>query len=117
MLSWELGLKAVAVYRDNCKVGQPLSTAQEGRHGGAGDADRRADHRDSRFARFQRTTGEYFLTGRTVPWWAICFTVVATETSTLMFIGVPGAAYAGNMAFLQLAAGYVGALSRKALRK
>ncbi len=71
----------------------------------------------SRFARFQRTTGEYFLTGRTVPWWAICFTVVATETSTLMFIGVPGAAYAGNMAFLQLAAGYVGALSRKALRK
>jgi ribonucleoside-diphosphate reductase alpha chain len=24
--SWRLGLKAVAVYRDNCKVGQPLST-------------------------------------------------------------------------------------------
>ena len=60
----------------------------------------------SRFARFQRTTGDYFLTGHTVPWWAICFTVVATETSTLTFIGVPGAAYAGNMAFLQLAAGY-----------
>jgi SSS family solute:Na+ symporter len=61
----------------------------------------------SRFARFQRTTGDYFLTGRTVPWWAICFTVVATETSTLTFIGVPAAAYAGNMTFLQLAAGYV----------
>ena len=30
MLSWELGLKAVAVYRDNCKVGQPLSTAKKG---------------------------------------------------------------------------------------
>ena len=29
-LSWELGLKAVAVYRDNCKVGQPLSTAKKG---------------------------------------------------------------------------------------
>jgi ribonucleoside-diphosphate reductase alpha chain len=28
-LSWELGLKAVAVYRDNCKVGQPLSTAKK----------------------------------------------------------------------------------------
>jgi ribonucleoside-diphosphate reductase alpha chain len=28
-LSWELGLKAVAVYRDNCKVGQPLSTARK----------------------------------------------------------------------------------------
>jgi len=24
--SWKLGLKAVAIYRDNCKVGQPLST-------------------------------------------------------------------------------------------
>ncbi len=24
---WELGLKALAIYRDNCKVGQPLSTA------------------------------------------------------------------------------------------
>jgi ribonucleoside-diphosphate reductase alpha chain len=30
MLSWELGLKAVAIYRDNCKVGQPLSTAKKG---------------------------------------------------------------------------------------
>jgi ribonucleoside-diphosphate reductase alpha chain len=28
-LSWELGLKAVAIYRDNCKVGQPLSTAKK----------------------------------------------------------------------------------------
>jgi ribonucleoside-diphosphate reductase alpha chain len=26
-LGWELGLKAVAIYRDNCKVGQPLSTS------------------------------------------------------------------------------------------
>jgi SSS family transporter len=61
----------------------------------------------SYFARFQKTTGDYFLTGRTVPWWAICFTIVATETSTLTFIGVPAAAYAGNMTFLQLAVGYV----------
>jgi ribonucleoside-diphosphate reductase alpha chain len=29
MLSWELGLKAVAIYRDNCKVGQPLSTTKK----------------------------------------------------------------------------------------
>jgi ribonucleoside-diphosphate reductase alpha chain len=29
MLSWQLGLKAVAVYRDNCKVGQPLSTGRK----------------------------------------------------------------------------------------
>ncbi len=29
MLAWELGVKAVAIYRDNCKVGQPLSTAKK----------------------------------------------------------------------------------------
>jgi len=29
MLSWELGIKAVAIYRDNCKLGQPLSTAKK----------------------------------------------------------------------------------------
>jgi SSS family transporter len=59
------------------------------------------------FARFQKTTRDYFLTGRSVPWWAICFTIVATETSTLSFIGVPAGAYAGNMTFLQLALGYI----------
>ena len=59
------------------------------------------------FSRFQKTTVDYFLTGRSVPWWAICFTIVATETSTLSFIGVPAGAYAGNMTFLQLAFGYV----------
>jgi SSS family transporter len=59
------------------------------------------------FARFQKTTRDYFLTGRSVPWWAICFTIVATETSTLSFIGVPADAYAGNMTFLQLAIGYI----------
>lgn len=59
------------------------------------------------FARFQRTTTDYFLSGHSVPWWAVCCTVVATETSTLTFIGIPATAYAGNMTFLQLAAGYV----------
>lgn len=59
------------------------------------------------FARFQKTTRDYFLTDRSVPWWAICFTVVATETSTLTFIGIPAQAYGGNMTFLQLAFGYI----------
>ena len=59
------------------------------------------------FARFQHTTRDYFLTDRSVPWWAICFTIVATETSTLTFIGIPATAYGSNMTFLQLAAGYV----------
>jgi ribonucleoside-diphosphate reductase alpha chain len=30
MDAWRLGVKAVAIYRDNCKVGQPLSTAKKG---------------------------------------------------------------------------------------
>src|SRR5688572_6577100 len=59
------------------------------------------------FARFQKTTRDYFLTDRSVPWWGICFTIVATETSTLTFIGIPALAYAGDMTFLQLAIGYV----------
>ena len=59
------------------------------------------------FAKFQKTTADYFLADRSAPWWAICFTIVATETSTLSFIGVPALAYAGNMSFLQLAFGYI----------
>jgi SSS family transporter len=59
------------------------------------------------FARFQKTTRDYFLADRSSPWWAICFTIVATETSTLSFIGVPAQAYAGSMGFLQLALGYI----------
>ena len=59
------------------------------------------------FGRFQHTTRDYFLSGHSVPWWAVCCTVVATETSTLTFIGIPATAYAGNMTFLQLALGYL----------
>ena len=59
------------------------------------------------FAKFQKTTRDYFLADRSSPWWAICFTIVATETSTLSFIGVPAQAYRGSMVFLQLAFGYI----------
>lgn len=63
----------------------------------------------SSFATRQTTASEYFLISRTVPWWAVCFTVVATETSTLTFIGIPAQTYAanGNLTFLQLALGYI----------
>jgi Na+/proline symporter len=49
----------------------------------------------------------YFLASRAIPFWAIAFCIVATETSTLTFIGVPGMAYTGDWRFLQLAFGYV----------
>lgn len=57
--------------------------------------------------RRRRSVQDYFLAGRTVPWWAIAFCIVATETSTLTFIGVPGTAYFGDWTFLQLSFGYV----------
>ena len=48
--SWRLGLKAVALYRDNCKVGQPLSTQKKARRDAADTrrASRRADRRAHR---------------------------------------------------------------------
>ena len=55
----------------------------------------------------QRTVDTYFLTDRTVPWWAVMFSIVATETSTVTFISVPGFAYAADLTFLQIALGYV----------
>jgi SSS family solute:Na+ symporter len=50
---------------------------------------------------------DYFLGGRTAPWWALALSIVATETSTLTIIGTPAIAYAGNMTFLQLVIGYL----------
>ncbi len=61
------------------------------------------------FSRKQKTTRDYFLGGRSVPWWAIAASIVATETSTITFISVPGIAFArgGNFQFLQLVMGYM----------
>ncbi len=50
---------------------------------------------------------EYFLGGRTAPWWALAFSIVATETSTLTIIGTPAISYGGNLTFIQLVFGYL----------
>lgn len=57
----------------------------------------------------QETTKDYFVGDRSVPWWAIAASIVATETSTITFISVPGIAFAknGNFEFLQLVFGYM----------
>ncbi len=55
----------------------------------------------------QRTARDYFLGGRGLPWWAICFSVVATETSALTVISLPATAYSSDFWFLQLALGYI----------
>lgn len=60
-----------------------------------------------RFRRGQRDVNDYFLGGRTAPWWALAFSIVATETSTLTIIGTPAIAYGGNLTFIQLVFGYL----------
>lgn len=54
----------------------------------------------------QSSNKDYFLGGDGIPWWAVLFSVVATETSTLTFISIPAVAYGGNLTFLQITIGY-----------
>lgn len=55
----------------------------------------------------QKSVKDYFLGSTRVPWWAVCFSIVAAETSTLTFISIPGLAYLTNLNFLQLTVGYL----------
>src|SRR5687768_12227138 len=57
--------------------------------------------------RDQKDAKDYFVADKAIPWWAILFSVVATETSALTFISIPGLAYLGNFTFLQVAMGYL----------
>src|SRR5919198_5398177 len=57
--------------------------------------------------RRQRDAKDYFVADRAIPWWAVLFSIVATETSALTFISIPGLAYLGDLGFLQVVAGYV----------
>ena len=57
--------------------------------------------------RRQRDAKDYFVAGRDIPWWAVLFSVVASETSALTFISIPGLAYVGNLGFLQVSVGYL----------
>ncbi|HEX9704365.1 MAG TPA: sodium/solute symporter [Gemmatimonadales bacterium] len=55
----------------------------------------------------QRDAADYFLGRRGLPWWAIMLSIVATETSALTIISVPGLASRGDLTFLQLSFGYL----------
>jgi solute:Na+ symporter, SSS family len=57
--------------------------------------------------RRQKDAKDYFVADRNIPWWAVLFSIVASETSALTFISIPGLAYLGNLGFLQVAAGYI----------
>jgi len=54
-----------------------------------------------------RSSAEFMVGGRSMPWWAVLCSIVATETSTITFLSVPGLAYTGDLAFLQLPLGYI----------
>lgn len=54
----------------------------------------------------QKNAKDYFLGGKTLSWWSVGFSIVASETSTLTFISIPGLAYKSNFYFLQLVFGY-----------
>lgn len=61
----------------------------------------------ARFRESQKSLRDYFLGGRNAPWWAIAFSIVSAETSTLTVIGTPAISFNGNLGFLQVVFGYL----------
>jgi solute:Na+ symporter, SSS family len=61
----------------------------------------------ARFRQRQKSLRDYFLGGRTAPWWALALCIVAAETSTLTIVGTPALAFNGNLGFLQIVLGYL----------
>ena len=57
--------------------------------------------------RRNKTSADYFTAGRSLPWITAMLSIVATETSVLTFISIPGLAYRGDWQFLQLAMGFI----------
>ncbi len=62
--------------------------------------------------RKQRDAKDYFVADGAIPWWAVMFSIVASETSALTFISIPGLSYGaatgtGNLGFLEVVAGYI----------
>jgi SSS family transporter len=57
--------------------------------------------------RHQRTAGDYFLGSRDLPAWTVLLSIVATETSALTVISVPGIGARGDLTFMQLPLGYL----------
>jgi SSS family solute:Na+ symporter len=69
------------------------------------------------FTRRQKDTRTYFVGDRNVAWWLVLISIVATETSTVTFLSIPGKGFdpgdaatgrpPGDLTFLQLAFGYI----------
>jgi len=61
----------------------------------------------ARFRRGQNSLQDYFLGGRSAPWWAIGLSIVSAETSTLTIVGTPALSFGGDFRFLQIVFGYL----------
>jgi solute:Na+ symporter, SSS family len=61
----------------------------------------------ARFRHSHKNLTDYFLGGRSAPWWAIALSIVSAETSTLTIIGTPALSFTGNLGFLQVIFGYL----------
>ena len=57
--------------------------------------------------RATRSAADFMVGGRDLPWWVILFSIVATETSTVTFLSIPGFAYGRDMTWLQIVIGFV----------
>ena len=56
--------------------------------------------------RRQSGAADFMVGGRRMPWWLVLFSIVATETSTVTFLSVPGIAYENDLTWLQLPFGF-----------
>ena len=57
--------------------------------------------------RATRSAADFMLGGRNLPWWVILFSIVATETSTVTFLSIPGFAFGRDLTWLQIVGGFV----------
>jgi SSS family transporter len=57
--------------------------------------------------REQKGAADYMLGDRNIAWWGLLFSIVATETSTVTFLSIPGFAWSRDFTFLQLPLGYI----------
>lgn len=55
------------------------------------------------FSRRQKTTEDYFLAGRSMPWLPVAMSMYASLTSAVTYMGLPGLAYRSNVTLIVVA--------------
>lgn len=57
--------------------------------------------------RGSRTVSDFMVGNRNLPWWLILASIIATETSTVTFLSIPGFAWSRDMTWLQIPLGFL----------